>query len=256
MEASCASGGGHLRSRRRTVERVRLSRGHLPPLRLFSMGAPSAPYSSWRTLRLGCFSIPRERRRPRSDLLPACHRAVATSAAAAAASAPPLGAATGGPRSNDAGLVGLQVAERVQDGRKDAGEELADTYEARNAYAYGRDLQRAPAQGVLDALLWSTNAAVPHMDSVEYRLDGYVVCLGGGRGCPTEGDTGYCGGKVCGRPRTCGHPCNAVCHPGPCSDCEVPVTEAGGRLKHTIPNAHVSLSNMYTSLVILRQLPI
>ncbi|OSX68793.1 hypothetical protein BU14_2236s0001, partial [Porphyra umbilicalis] len=111
-------------------------------------------------------------------------RAHALAAAADAAAAADGGGGGGGGGGDAAGVgdvaarlfsnapesYGSQVAERVQDGTWEAGEELADTYVARNAYAYGRSVRGAPSRPALDALLATTEAVVQQIDSVEYGL--------------------------------------------------------------------------------------
>jgi magnesium chelatase subunit H len=72
--------------------------------------------------------------------------------------------------SNPAGDFGSLVNERVTDGNWDSGEELADTWESRNAFSYGRNDKGQSRKEVLNQLLQSTRRVVQEIDSVEYGL--------------------------------------------------------------------------------------
>ncbi|GET40297.1 magnesium chelatase subunit H [Microseira wollei] len=72
--------------------------------------------------------------------------------------------------SNPAGDFGSLVNERVTDGNWDSGEELADTWESRNAFSYGRNDKGQSRKQVLNQLLQSTRRVVQEIDSVEYGL--------------------------------------------------------------------------------------
>jgi magnesium chelatase subunit H len=72
--------------------------------------------------------------------------------------------------SNPAGDFGSLVNERVTDGNWDSGEELADTWESRNAFSYGRNDKGQSRKEVLNQLLQTTRRVVQEIDSVEYGL--------------------------------------------------------------------------------------
>ncbi|MFB2980329.1 magnesium chelatase subunit H [Microseira sp. BLCC-F43] len=72
--------------------------------------------------------------------------------------------------SNPAGDFGSLVNERVTDGNWDSGEELAGTWESRNAFSYGRNDKGQSRKEVLNQLLQSTRRVVQEIDSVEYGL--------------------------------------------------------------------------------------
>jgi magnesium chelatase subunit H len=72
--------------------------------------------------------------------------------------------------SNPAGDFGSLVNDRVTDANWESGEELAATWQARNAYSYGRADKGEARPQVLAALLRSTGRVVQQIDSVEYGL--------------------------------------------------------------------------------------
>ncbi|KAG2494735.1 hypothetical protein HYH03_007247 [Edaphochlamys debaryana] len=73
--------------------------------------------------------------------------------------------------SNPAGDYGSMVNERVGQGSWNNGDELGDTWAARNAFSYGRGKERGTARPeVLQALLQTTDRVVQQIDSVEYGL--------------------------------------------------------------------------------------
>ncbi|GLC75961.1 Magnesium chelatase [Pleodorina starrii] len=73
--------------------------------------------------------------------------------------------------SNPAGDYGSMVNERVGAGSWVNGDELGDTWAARNAFSYGRGKERGTARPeVLQALLGTTDRIVQQIDSVEYGL--------------------------------------------------------------------------------------
>jgi magnesium chelatase subunit H len=72
--------------------------------------------------------------------------------------------------SNPAGDFGSLVNDRVSDGNWDTGEELADTWQGRNAFSYGRNDKGQTRREVLNNLLKSTGRIVQQIDSVEYGL--------------------------------------------------------------------------------------
>lgn len=72
--------------------------------------------------------------------------------------------------SNPAGDFGSLVNERVTDGNWESGEELAETWQHRNAFSYGRADRGESRPQVLAALLRSTDRVVQQIDSVEYGL--------------------------------------------------------------------------------------
>lgn len=72
--------------------------------------------------------------------------------------------------SNPAGDFGSLVNDRVTDANWESGEELAETWQGRNAYSYGRADKGEARPQVLAALLRSTDRVVQQIDSVEYGL--------------------------------------------------------------------------------------
>lgn len=72
--------------------------------------------------------------------------------------------------SNPAGDFGSLVNDRVTDANWESGEELAATWQDRNAYSYGRADKGEARPQVLAALLRSTERVVQQIDSVEYGL--------------------------------------------------------------------------------------
>jgi len=72
--------------------------------------------------------------------------------------------------SNPAGDFGSLVNDRVTDANWESGEELAATWQGRNAYSYGRADKGEARPQVLAALLRSTGRVVQQIDSVEYGL--------------------------------------------------------------------------------------
>jgi magnesium chelatase subunit H len=72
--------------------------------------------------------------------------------------------------SNPAGDFGSLVNERVTDANWESGEELADTWQGRNVFSYGRADKGEARPQVLAALLRSTDRVVQQIDSVEYGL--------------------------------------------------------------------------------------
>ncbi|GBF96914.1 protoporphyrin IX magnesium chelatase [Raphidocelis subcapitata] len=73
--------------------------------------------------------------------------------------------------SNPAGDYGSMVNERVGASNWESGEELGDTWAARNAFSYGRGGERGVARPeVLQQLLSTTERVVQEVDSVEYGL--------------------------------------------------------------------------------------
>lgn len=73
--------------------------------------------------------------------------------------------------SNPAGDYGSMVNERVGASNWESGEELGDTWAARNAFSYGRGGERGVARPeVLQQLLGTCDRVVQEVDSVEYGL--------------------------------------------------------------------------------------
>ncbi|MGK7927924.1 MAG: magnesium chelatase subunit H [Spirulina sp.] len=72
--------------------------------------------------------------------------------------------------SNPAGDFGSLVNDRVVDGNWDSGEELAQTWEGRNAFSYGRKDKGQARPEVLQQLLGKCDRIVQEIDSVEYGL--------------------------------------------------------------------------------------
>lgn len=73
--------------------------------------------------------------------------------------------------SNPAGDYGSMVNEQVGTSEWESGEELGSTWQARNAFSYGRGQERGQARPeVLQELLSTTQRIVQEVDSVEYGL--------------------------------------------------------------------------------------
>lgn len=72
--------------------------------------------------------------------------------------------------SNPAGDFGSLVNDRVVSSNWESGEELAQTWESRNAFSYGRRDAGQARPAVLQTLLQSTDRIVQEIDSVEYGL--------------------------------------------------------------------------------------
>jgi magnesium chelatase subunit H len=72
--------------------------------------------------------------------------------------------------SNPAGDFGSLVNDRVTDANWESGEELADTWQGRNMFSYGRADKGEARPQVLATLLRSTDRVVQQIDSVEYGL--------------------------------------------------------------------------------------
>ncbi|MEC4803698.1 MAG: magnesium chelatase subunit H [Jaaginema sp. PMC 1079.18] len=72
--------------------------------------------------------------------------------------------------SNPAGDFGSLVNDRVVDGNWETGDELAQTWESRNAFSYGRKDRGQARPEVLQQLLESCDRVVQEIDSVEYGL--------------------------------------------------------------------------------------
>ena len=72
--------------------------------------------------------------------------------------------------SNPTGDFGSLVNDRVYDSNWDTGEELADTWQGRNTFSYGRNDKGQARPEVLNGLLKSTGQIVQQIDSVEYGL--------------------------------------------------------------------------------------
>ncbi|MEB3320776.1 MAG: magnesium chelatase subunit H [Cyanobium sp.] len=72
--------------------------------------------------------------------------------------------------SNPAGDFGSLVNDRITDANWESGEELADTWQGRNVFSYGRTDKGEARPQVLAALLRSTDRVVQQIDSVEYGL--------------------------------------------------------------------------------------
>ena len=72
--------------------------------------------------------------------------------------------------SNPAGDFGSLVNDRVVDSNWESGEELADTWQGRNSFSYGRGDKGQARPEVLNTLLSSTGRVVQQIDSVEYGL--------------------------------------------------------------------------------------
>jgi magnesium chelatase subunit H len=72
--------------------------------------------------------------------------------------------------SNPAGDFGSLVNDRVVDGNWESGDELAQTWEGRNIFSYGRKDKGQARQEVMTQLLKTTEIIVQEIDSVEYGL--------------------------------------------------------------------------------------
>ncbi|MEM6752603.1 MAG: cobaltochelatase subunit CobN, partial [Cyanobacteria bacterium P01_C01_bin.38] len=72
--------------------------------------------------------------------------------------------------SNPAGDFGSLVNDKVVDGNWEEGDELADTWQSRNVFSYGREDKGQARPEVLNNLLQSTSQIVQEIDSVEYGL--------------------------------------------------------------------------------------
>jgi magnesium chelatase subunit H len=72
--------------------------------------------------------------------------------------------------SNPAGDFGSLVNDRVVDGNWESGDELAQTWESRNAFSYGRIDKGQARPEVLQQLLKTSDRVVQEIDSVEYGL--------------------------------------------------------------------------------------
>ncbi|MEA5519884.1 magnesium chelatase subunit H [Limnoraphis robusta] len=72
--------------------------------------------------------------------------------------------------SNPAGDFGSLVNDRVVDGNWESGDELAQTWEGRNVFSYGRKDKGQARQEVMTQLLKTTERIVQEIDSVEYGL--------------------------------------------------------------------------------------
>ena len=81
--------------------------------------------------------------------------------------------ADGRPRrlwSNPPSEFGSLVADRVETSTWNSSDELADTFVARNAFAYGRGERAVDRRGQLDQLLSTVDRVVQQVDSVEYGI--------------------------------------------------------------------------------------
>ncbi|ERT09752.1 magnesium chelatase, H subunit [Lyngbya aestuarii BL J] len=72
--------------------------------------------------------------------------------------------------SNPAGDFGSLVNDRVVDGNWESGDELAQTWEGRNVFSYGRKDKGQARPEVMTQLLKTTERIVQEIDSVEYGL--------------------------------------------------------------------------------------
>ncbi|MCJ8283578.1 MAG: cobaltochelatase subunit CobN [Rivularia sp. ALOHA_DT_140] len=72
--------------------------------------------------------------------------------------------------SNPAGDFGSLVNDQVVDGNWESSEELANTWQSRNVFSYGRQDKGQARPEVLNKLLGSTGRIVQEIDSVEYGL--------------------------------------------------------------------------------------
>ena len=72
--------------------------------------------------------------------------------------------------SNPAGDFGSMVNERVTDGNWESGDELANTWQSRNVFSYGRQDRGQARPQVLTQLLKTSDRIVQEIDSVEYGL--------------------------------------------------------------------------------------
>lgn len=72
--------------------------------------------------------------------------------------------------SNPAGDFGSLVNDRVVDSNWESGEELAQTWQGRNTFSYGRKDKGQARPEVLNSLLKTTERVIQQIDSVEYGL--------------------------------------------------------------------------------------
>jgi magnesium chelatase subunit H len=72
--------------------------------------------------------------------------------------------------SNPAGDFGSLVNDRVVDGNWESGDELAQTWEGRNVFSYGRQDKGQARREVMTQLLKTTERIVQEIDSLEYGL--------------------------------------------------------------------------------------
>ncbi len=72
--------------------------------------------------------------------------------------------------SNPAGDFGSLVNDQVVDGNWESSDELANTWQSRNVFSYGRQDKGQARPEVLNQLLGSTSRIVQEIDSVEYGL--------------------------------------------------------------------------------------
>lgn len=72
--------------------------------------------------------------------------------------------------SNPAGDFGSLVNDRVVDGNWDSGDELANTWQSRNSFSYGRQDKGQSRPEILNQLLKTTSTIVQEIDSVEYGV--------------------------------------------------------------------------------------
>ena len=72
--------------------------------------------------------------------------------------------------SNPAGDFGSLVNDQVVDGNWESSDELANTWQSRNVFSYGREDKGQARPEVLNQLLGSTSQIVQEIDSVEYGL--------------------------------------------------------------------------------------
>ncbi|OLT59434.1 cobaltochelatase subunit CobN [Moorena bouillonii] len=72
--------------------------------------------------------------------------------------------------SNPAGDYGSLVNDQVVDGNWESGDELANTWQSRNVFSYGRQDKGQARPEVMEQLLQSTSRIVQEIDSVEYGL--------------------------------------------------------------------------------------
>ena len=84
--------------------------------------------------------------------------------------------------SNADGAYGANVNQLIDSGMWDDEDELADAYEKRKCYAFGRDGRVAKQDGILGAILSDVDLAYQNLDSVELgvtTIDHYFDTLGG-----------------------------------------------------------------------------
>jgi magnesium chelatase subunit H len=84
--------------------------------------------------------------------------------------------------SNADGAYGANVNQLIDSGAWDGEDELADAYEARKCFAYGKNGQAVRQSGLLGALLARVDVAYQNLDCVELgvtTIDHYVDTLGG-----------------------------------------------------------------------------